>query len=316
MKKQFRFLALALLSSFLFVSCGDDPEVTVKDDDNNTQEQNQEQGGGDEQAPSESVVTIENGAVTAAFSVSSTTQVYFSQGNLQYQASTGTWKFADNQYDIIGADNANISATYSGYIDLFAWATSDWSGGVRAYQPYATETYDDYYYLGGSSSNSIAGDYANADWGVYNAIANGGNEAGQWRTLTQEEWNYVIKDRKNASDLYSVAKVNNVNGLLILPDAWETPSSLQFTSRAYSWATNVYTEEEWKTLESAGAIFLPAAGYRSGTVLTDVGAYGAYWSTTANSDLAYSVFFSASNVSSKYGLNRSNGASVRLVKNI
>lgn len=29
-------------------------------------------------------------------------QVYFSQGNLQYQASTNTWRFAENQWDFVG----------------------------------------------------------------------------------------------------------------------------------------------------------------------------------------------------------------------
>ena len=59
----------------------------------------------------------DNGAIKAAFSVSADKKVYFSKGNLQYQASTGTWRFAENQYDIIGEDNANISSTYSGWID-------------------------------------------------------------------------------------------------------------------------------------------------------------------------------------------------------
>ena len=42
-------------------------------------------------------VQIQDGAIRAEFSVSDSTKVYFSQGNLQYRASTGTWKFADNQ---------------------------------------------------------------------------------------------------------------------------------------------------------------------------------------------------------------------------
>ena len=46
-------------------------------------------------------------------------KIFFSQGNLQYQASTNTWRFAEHQYDLIGSDNSNISSTYSGWIDLF-----------------------------------------------------------------------------------------------------------------------------------------------------------------------------------------------------
>ena len=39
------------------------------------------------------------------FSVSDSTKVTFSFGNLQYTQSTNTWSFAENQYDYIGFDN-------------------------------------------------------------------------------------------------------------------------------------------------------------------------------------------------------------------
>ena len=42
------------------------------------------------------------GAINGLFSVSGSRQVYFSRGNLQYQASTNTWRFAEHQYDYIG----------------------------------------------------------------------------------------------------------------------------------------------------------------------------------------------------------------------
>ena len=64
-------------------------------------------------------------ALSGLFSVSADKQVYFSQGNLQYQASTDTWRFAENQYDMIGNDNANVSSSYSGWIDLFGWGTGN-----------------------------------------------------------------------------------------------------------------------------------------------------------------------------------------------
>ena len=56
-------------------------------------------------------VFIENGAIKAEFSVSATKKVYFSQGNLQYQASANLWRFAEHQYEMIGESNANISST-------------------------------------------------------------------------------------------------------------------------------------------------------------------------------------------------------------
>lgn len=53
------------------------------------------------------------GKLPGAFSVSATKQVWFSQGNLQYQADNGdggsTWRFAINQYDFVGdATHGNV----------------------------------------------------------------------------------------------------------------------------------------------------------------------------------------------------------------
>lgn len=66
------------------------------------------------------------GAIDALYTVgpNNSDKVYFSQGNLQYQASTNTWRFANNQYDYVGSANSNISSSNSGWIDLFGWATS------------------------------------------------------------------------------------------------------------------------------------------------------------------------------------------------
>ena len=82
------------------------------------------------------------GALTHAFSVSSTKKVYFAKGNLQYRASTDTWRFAENQWDTIGSANMNRSSTYDGWIDLFYYGTS----GYNNCFPY------NYYYISYSGS--------------------------------------------------------------------------------------------------------------------------------------------------------------------
>ena len=51
---------------------------------------------------------VKDGAILAEFSVSDSTKVHFSQGNLQYQASTNTWRFAEHQWDYVEKDNENI----------------------------------------------------------------------------------------------------------------------------------------------------------------------------------------------------------------
>ena len=70
-----------------------------------------------------------DGALNGRFSVDGNgSKVVFSSGNLQYQASTDTWRFAPNQYDVLGSKNKSRSATYAEWIDLFYWGklTAPW----------------------------------------------------------------------------------------------------------------------------------------------------------------------------------------------
>ena len=234
-------------------------------------------------------VTAPEGAIPALFSVSSTQQVFFSKGNLQYQASTGTWRFAEHQWDYVGGNstywnnpgeigtvyengvkcsNNEISQTYTGWIDLFGWATSGWDNNNHYYHPWDTETtgwmVDGYgygYWDGEYSNYSMTGDYANMDWGVYNAISNGGNEAGLWRTSGEDIY-YILHSRSNHAYLQSIGTVNGVQGQIILPDAWILPSGMSFLGSAGNYDINTYNIEEWEIMENAGAVFLPNAGYR------------------------------------------------------
>lgn len=237
----------------------------------------------------------ENGAIKAAFSVAKDKKVYFSQGNLQYQASTGTWRFAENQWNFVGkckstqyypnqpqdtgnvfvdgvrCENENVSPTYNGWIDLFGWGTSGWESGAKAYQPYDTSTAKNDYYQGGATGNS-----ANIDWGVHNPISNGGNEAGLWRLPTIKEWEYLLVSRPNYSEKRGAATVNGVKGLILLPDDWTLPEGLTFKSGMNNndFKNCKYTAEEWTKMEENGAVFLPLAGYRRGiSVIRNNGMY-------------------------------------------
>ena len=91
---------------------------------------------------------------------------------------------------------------------------------------------------------------ANYDWGVYNAISNGGNKADMWRTLTSSEWGYIFNSRTNAQSLWSPGTVNGVYGLIILPDNFSKPVSISWTPKADNWTTNTYTSAR-KTAVSA-----------------------------------------------------------------
>lgn len=268
-----------------------------------------------------------NGATKSVFSVSPTKKVRFSKGNLQYQASTGTWRFAEHQYDFVGEGNKNISSTYDGWIDLFGWGTSGWNSGANAYKPYHTSNIEGDYYVGGDYRNSLTGEYAKADWGVYNAISNGGNKARMWRTLTEDEWEYLLYERKcsridgverSAEARFVKASVCGVNGLVVFPDEYAHPADalpLQDVGNKESeFDRNVIKATMWQQMEKAGCIFLPAAGCRFGTGVHFVGTYGLYWSSTyGNEGYAWVVYFYGDFLY-MFDYYRGGGQSVRLVR--
>ena len=283
-------------------------------------------------------VADENGKLPLKFSVASNKQVYFSQGNLQYQASTNTWRFAENQYDYVGdaskgnvyenavkCNNANISQTYTGWIDLFGWGTKT--------NPWNT-----------SSSG-----YSWNEWGE-NAISNGGNvENFGWYTMTSAEWAYLLGG-SGAASVRTCSSVNGVNnarctkatiltdgiapnkdiqGLIIFPDCYGggTPAGVSWgrinptnnSSYDRDYPTRC-TTAGWKALEAAGCVFLPSSGRRNGTtvrIVEDGGPQGCYTSSTAGgSDYAYWEYIHYSGLYSNYAWSgdRPMGRSVRLVK--
>ena len=282
------------------------------------------------------------------FSVSTTQQVTFSPGNLQYNAALGThqcadgttqqgtWRFAPNQWDYAGSDNGNISSSYNGWIDLFGWGTSGWESGAVAYQPWSTSTSYSDYYPGGSLSNNLTGNFANADWGIYNQIGN--DDPGTWRTLTRDEWVYLFHGRPNAENLFGLGTVNGVQGTIILPDDWQAPTGVTFeasTGKGLSWtneeyyynnAGNNYSHNAfvsgpsgtWDAMATSGAVFLPASGLRYGTSVNYTGACGYYWSSTAYGSLydAYGLYFNGYGLDPQGYGDRYNGFAVRLVSGL
>lgn len=251
------------------------------------------------------------GALRGKFAISATDTVAFSRGNLQYQPSTSTWRFAENQWDFMGTANGRIRSyqystegwvwTYKGWLDLFGWGTGN--------NPTASST-----------TNSNYGSFT--DWGR-NAISNGGKKANLWRTLTKDEWDYLFRGRENAASLYANGTVSGVNGSILLPDNWVIPADLHFkpsNSTDSTAAPNNYTADEWMFMEMAGAVFLPItyermmdwqrqeyciAVYQDNTAR--------YWTSTPNgTNGAYYYIPLTPNV---YQDNRYVGKGVRLVQN-
>jgi len=239
----------------------------------------------------------------------------------QDSTAAGIWRFATNQYDYVGAvpnhpqaaslpgnvyynngtsdvkseniktgTGYDVSCEYTGWIDLFGWGSSGYYGTM----PHCAIA-DNFEY--GSVSpkytpympywQNLEGSYANYDWGVYNAISNGGNTVGKWRTLSEDEWSYVLFTRDNATNKIARAKVNNVPGIVLCPDDWiSTPSgvtiSLTMGLNVKNWTTNQISTTDWSIMENAGAVFLPIGGiaWRQNQSLNTI--EGGYYTTTRN----------------------------------
>lgn len=253
-----------------------------------------------------------DGAINARYTIGDNVTVVFAKGNLQYQASSHTWRFAGRQYDVIGYDNEQADTTYSGWIDLFGWGTS----GANELMPYTVVDTSERYAFG---MFDIAG--SEYDWGRHNAISNGGNNVGAWRVMSYDEWAYLLKYRNRATMKKALATIENVglngtamHGMLLLPDKWELPEGCSFQyGTKEGFETNVYSVEQWNKMEGAGAVFLPAAGERSGVTVSMVGDYGCYWTTTGYTlESAYELYFLSSGYHFYY-TDRATGHSVRLV---
>ena len=148
------------------------------------------------------------------------------------------------------------------------------------YQPYQNtdnSNEDHFLYINGDMHNRMIGEYANADWGVYNAISNGGNLPCMWRTLTSPEWGYLLSKRENALNLQGHATVNGIQGYILLPDEWNLPKGVVFTVGVPNYAQNTYTLEDWEKMEGNGAVFLPINDFG------DINGYeGHYWTSSDN----------------------------------
>ena len=261
-----------------------------------------------------------DGVLPGLFSVNADgQQVQFSQGNLQYRASTRTWRFAKHQYDVVGdatagnvyengvkSNNEAIGNDYDGWIDLFGWGT----GSTPTLSATDTQLYLTYH-----------------EWG--NNTIQTSTHTG-WRTLTNKEYVYLVHDRANAAMLFGLGSVNGQNGVILLPDDWCMPAGLSFTAsttrglewngtyyfneQADNYTHNAYTEAEWAQMESAGAVFLPAAGYREGTTVSLVGTAIDYWSASQNGTMAGGVSGNSKRLHPQSDGDLYYGDCVRLVK--
>lgn len=244
-------------------------------------------------------------------------KVRFAQGNLQYRASTGTWRFAPHQWTVIGntLSNRNPSSTQSDWMDLFGYGTSGVTYNGHTYYPYSSSTNTSYYATGNIY-------YTGYDWGV-NEISNGGNQPNKWRTLSKAEWYYLCNSRPSASNLQkNNVWLSGVPGTVFLPDVFA--GSAYSTYRTNSYWENI-TPEQWEQVSAMGAVFIPnRTGIRVGSTISYLGSgvnQGFYWTSSCESGNTYpSILWMQNNGESFWdGLSSYKnfaGCAVRLVRDV
>ena len=274
--------------------------------------------------PVKAVPVAPNNLLPGIFSVSSTTKVKFSKGNLQatYDGSSWSWAFAENQWSFNNSpgnayyDKLPNNVVYGPY-DLFCWVGKS---SVRE----GTTQMPGKYGLFNSSTDTDFG-YKTTDglkysWGE--TIGSG------WGTLTAAEVLYLLNER-SASTVGGVANgryakaylFGTVHGIILFPDSYTHPAGVAAPTGvnaigSTSWNANKYNATDWARMETAGAVFLPAAGFKYQTGGVDgIGTTGNYWtSSPSDSNSSNAIMLEIDGgTASITGLARKRGCSVRLV---
>lgn len=205
--------------------------------------------------------------------------VMFARGNMGYSGTNHAFNIYSSTYESHGSNSQYIASDWYGTWDLFGWGTSNKTVGSTSYAPWLTSTDKTAYaqtMIAFTNANSSA-TYKNYDWATAQSI--GSEPAGTYKTPDQDQWEYILNKRDNAANLQGAAKVNMWAGYVLLPDNWSDPLDVKFVPGATDPATNTYTLVQWAIMEEAGAVFLPAFGYRLGTTWTDDG-LGHYWASS------------------------------------
>lgn len=194
-------------------------------------------------------------ALTGRFSVGEDRTVSFSRGNLHATKVGENWitGFYERQNEfspIATVTNSTVNGARTASlndreIDLFTWGY----GSAFTTDP-TTLSYGQPF----------------SDWGTQIGSGTG------WRTLSSEEWDYLLEGRSNAAKLYksgvTVCGVDNC--LVIAPDGFAGQIAESYD--AAGWSTSEKTD---------GLVCLPPAGHRYGADVGGSGERGFYWTSTA-----------------------------------
>jgi hypothetical protein len=166
------------------------------------------------------------------------------------------------------------------------------------------EEYGDYFSWGETLPKS------NYNWSTYKWCN------GSWNTLTK----YCTDSYTGFKDNKTVLDPEDDAATVALGGSWRMATNAEWTELGtkctWTWTTQNGVKGRLVTGPNGNSIFLPAAGYRDGTSLSDAGSYGYCWSSSLRTDLpryAYDVDFNSSDVHYSYIRYRDLGQSVRPV---
>lgn len=306
------------------------------------------------------VHTAGENPVLTQFSVSENKKVYFSCGNLRFGVDAGEngssnpgWSLHPSQFAEHEGYNGShhpTSQNPSSDMDRICWGRLPNDGGNYAYPAGG-------YWIYENDADLSRAD--NTDWGT--VLTTEGNN---WRMLTASEWNYLFNGDPNDPNVRGTRRFlkvrivipdNLVNiygspsgfryGVLLLPDNYDGDglSMKDRNNNTYSFNGNgvvlmkpLQTDgsDDVSKMLNAGAVFLPALGYRDGDELVvnqylhytfyelENGIfYGYYWSSTrlenggaqAKDRKAKALYFTSNTINTNYNEFRRRGACVRLV---
>ncbi len=203
-------------------------------------------------------------------------QVNFAKGGMEYNRSLDLFQTGSNQWETVNGKNKYISdPTNINWINFFGWGTGN---DLMKY-------------------DSLASYPVFNDWGL-REIRNTSCEPGTLRTMSADEWDYIINGRPDAADKRTVGCIIQLveepdtaalNVIILLPDEFVMPEGLKMDMHTTNYRANAYWPEEWEMLENNGAVLIPLTGYRKGDKLFDLDSDGIalvshLWTSTPDGD--------------------------------
>lgn len=229
-------------------------------------------------------------------------RVKFSEGNLFYNTKYKSWGFFEHQYDYAKQYDREL-------LSLFTWGYGSWSS--RDFWDALDDDGNLLYKKGKTFS----------DWGKAITF----DKQHTWRTLSEEEWDYLFEKRKirrngvedgrsGAGYTFQWVKYNGVNGIIIYPD--------EYGGAKYA-EGSIIDENSFPE----NCAFLPAAGYcnfyRSYLEMYSQGDVCYYWSSSSEfrgnyeENQAWFISYDRGNTAtSRMSVSRSAGLPVRLVTDV